>query len=43
MQEEEIPFVGELLRVLESESLWEGAIERVLRNFALDQLVPESH
>jgi uncharacterized protein YPO0396 len=43
MQEEEIPFVGELLRVLESESLWEGAIERVLRNFALDLLVPESH
>ncbi|WP_089936143.1 ATP-binding protein [Candidatus Entotheonella palauensis] len=43
MREEEIPFVGELLRVLESESLWEGAIERVLRNFALDMLVPESH
>ncbi len=43
MREEDIPFVGELLRVLESESLWEGAIERVLRNFALDMLVPESH
>ncbi len=43
MKEEDIPFVGELLRVLESESLWEGAIERVLRNFALDMLVPESH
>lgn len=43
MREEDIPFVGELLRVLESESLWEGAIERVLRNFALAMLVPESH
>lgn len=43
MQEEDIPFVGELLRVLDAESLWEGAIERVLRNFALDMLVPESH
>ncbi len=43
MEEEDIPFVGELLRVLESEALWEGAIERVLRNFALDMLVPESH
>ncbi len=43
MREEDIPFVGELLRVLESESMWEGAIERVLRNFALDMLVPESH
>ena len=43
MQEEDIPFVGELLRVLASESRWEGAIERVLRHFALDMLVPESH
>ncbi len=43
MREDEIPFVGELLRVLETESIWEGAIERVLRNFALDMLVPETH
>jgi uncharacterized protein YPO0396 len=43
MHEADIPFVGELLRVLESEALWEGAIERVLHNFALDLLVPEAH
>ena len=43
MQEDDMPFVGELVRVWESESRWEGAIERVMRNFALDMLVPETH
>ncbi len=35
----ELPFVGELLRV--NDKAWEGAIERVLRPFALSLLVDE--
>lgn len=38
---ERLPFVGELLKVKESELDWEGAIERLLHNFALSLLVPE--
>lgn len=38
---ERLPFVGELLEVKEGESAWEGAIERILHNFALSILVPE--
>jgi uncharacterized protein YPO0396 len=38
---ERLPFVGELLEVKEEESTWEGAIERLLHNFALSILVPE--
>lgn len=41
--EQEIPFVGELLRVKEGEQVWEGAIERLLHNFGLRLLVPEKH
>jgi uncharacterized protein YPO0396 len=40
---EDLPFVGELLKVDETETQWEGAIERVLHNFALSLLVPEAH
>jgi uncharacterized protein YPO0396 len=40
---EELPFVGELLKVDDAESAWEGAIERVLHNFALSLLVTDSH
>jgi len=40
-EEDELPFAGELLRVRESERAWEGAVERVLRSFALSVLVPE--
>lgn len=36
-----LPFVGELLEVKKEESTWEGAIERILHNFALSILVPE--
>ncbi|MBK8396318.1 MAG: ATP-dependent exonuclease SbcCD, C subunit-like protein [Leptospiraceae bacterium] len=36
---EEIPFVGELMKVTDKK--WEGAIERVLHNFALSILVPD--
>lgn len=39
--EEELPFAGELLMVRESEKEWEGALERVLRNFSLSLLVPD--
>lgn len=41
LDENELPFVGELLQVDESESDWEGAIERRLHNFGLSLLVPE--
>ncbi|BBO80362.1 ATP-binding protein [Desulfosarcina ovata subsp. sediminis] len=36
-----IPFCGELLRIRETEKAWEGAAERLLRNFGLSLLVPE--
>lgn len=41
VDEEELPFVGELLQVHEEQVKWEGAIERILHNFALSLLVPE--
>lgn len=37
----ELPFVGELLKVRREESGWEGAIERLLHGFALSLLVPD--
>ncbi|MFC5379317.1 ATP-binding protein [Aquipuribacter nitratireducens] len=37
---EELPFVGELVRVREGREEWEGAAERLLRGFALSLLVP---
>jgi len=43
LQESELPFAGELIAVKEEESAWEGALERVLRNFGLSLLVPEEH
>jgi uncharacterized protein YPO0396 len=42
VDEESMPFVGELLQVREDERAWEGAAERYLRNFGLALLVPES-
>ena len=41
--EEELPFVGELLEVRKDEEKWEGAIERLLHNFALSMLVSEKY
>lgn len=41
--EDEMPFAGELLQVLEEEREWEGAVERLLRNFGLSLLVPDRH
>jgi uncharacterized protein YPO0396 len=41
--EGEMPFAGELLQVREDERDWEGAAERLLRNFGLSLLVAETH
>ncbi|MCP4399933.1 MAG: hypothetical protein GY801_21830 [bacterium] len=38
--EEELPFVGELIKVHHTEKSWESSIERLLHNFALILLVP---
>ena len=38
--EEELPFIGELIKVRHTEKSWENAIERLLHNFALILLVP---
>lgn len=43
INEEEIPFVGELLKVNDYEKDWEGALERLLRGFGLSMLVPDKH
>jgi uncharacterized protein YPO0396 len=37
----DLPFVGELLQVREEARDWEGAVERVLRNFGLSLIVPD--
>ncbi len=42
LKESDLPFVGELLRVRQSEQHWEPAIERLLRGFGRQLLVPES-
>lgn len=39
--ESTLPFVGELLQVKPNEVRWQGAVERVLHNFALSILVPD--
>jgi len=41
ISEDELPFAGEILQVRPEDSNWEGAIERVLHNFALSLLVPD--
>ena len=43
LNENELPFIGELLKVKDKEKAWEGAIERVLHSFGLSVLVPEEH
>lgn len=42
VSEADLPFAGELMRVAETEKEWEGAAERVLHNFSLSLLVPDS-
>jgi uncharacterized protein YPO0396 len=43
LTEAALPFAGELITVLEHESDWEGAAERLLHSFALSMLVPDEH
>ncbi|HLX41763.1 MAG TPA: SbcC/MukB-like Walker B domain-containing protein, partial [Ktedonobacteraceae bacterium] len=43
ISEEELPFVGELLRVRENAYQWEPAIERLLHGFGRQLLVPDHH
>jgi len=40
---EEIPFIGELIKVREQDIEWEPSIEKVLHNFALRLIVPEKY
>ncbi len=40
---EEIPFIGELIKVKEDEMKWESSIEKVLHNFALRLIVPPKY
>ncbi len=40
---EEIPFIGELIRVNQDESKWELSVEKILHNFALRLIVPEKY
>lgn len=40
---EEIPFIGELIKVKETELAWESSIEKVLHNFALRLIVPPKY
>jgi uncharacterized protein YPO0396 len=40
---DEIPFIGELIKINEGENAWEAAIEKLLHNFALRIIVPEKY
>ncbi len=43
IDEEHLPFAGELMQVRDDERAWEGAIERVLRGFGTSLLVADEH
>lgn len=43
LDEADMPFAGELLKVHDDERDWEGAAERLLHNFGLSLLVPDDH
>lgn len=43
LAEAEMPFAGELIQVRDEDKDWEGAAERLLRNFGLSLLVPDLH
>jgi len=43
LNEDDMPFVGELIQVRDDERDWEGAGERLLRGFGLALLVPDAH
>ncbi|MGE7777786.1 ATP-binding protein [Chitinophaga sp. NPDC101104] len=40
---EKLPFAGELMQVREDEMIWQPALEKLLRNFALRLLVPDKY
>jgi len=42
LAEVDMPFIGELIQIREDERDWEGAAERLLRNFGLSLLVPDA-
>ena len=41
IEQEELPFAGELIQVRPGQAVWEGAAERLLRGFGLSLLVPD--
>ncbi len=43
LDEAAMPFAGELIQLRDDERDWEGAAERLLRNFGLSLLVPDAH
>lgn len=43
LDEDDLPFAGELVEVAEEHASWRGAAERVLRGFGLSLLVPQRH
>ncbi|MGH8582982.1 MAG: ATP-binding protein [Gammaproteobacteria bacterium] len=43
LPEAELSFAGELIQVRDDARDWEGAAERLLRNFGLSLLVPDAH
>jgi len=43
IEEDELPFAGELLKVHEEETDWEGAVEKLLHDFGISLLVPSIH
>lgn len=43
LEDDDLPFIGELVQVRAEERDWEGAIERLLHNFGLSLLVPDRH
>ncbi len=40
---EDIPFIGELLKVQEEENEWEFSVEKILHSFALQLIIPEKY
>lgn len=42
ISEDDVPYAGELIRVAEEASEWEGAAERLVRSFGLSLLVPDA-
>jgi uncharacterized protein YPO0396 len=39
----DLPFIGELLKVRDGNKKWEGVIERLLHSFALELFIPSHH